>query len=85
MPFVYAACPVCVTISVHSDQFQNFTKLHALTLAACSYALLYWKVLGKLQMLGILKATGGIFPFLQFRQFPPCQFSCWLLGINTKN
>ena len=33
------ACAVCVTIFSTGGKFQNFTELHALTLAACSYAL----------------------------------------------
>ena len=43
MPYVYAACPVCVTIFSTGGNFwpvSNFTELHALTPAACSYALL---------------------------------------------
>ena len=43
MPYVYAACPVCVTIFSSGGKFRpvpNFTELHALTLAAHSYALL---------------------------------------------
>ena len=43
MPYVYAACPVCITIFSTGGKFRpvpNFTELHALTLAAHSYALL---------------------------------------------
>ena len=43
MPYVYAACTVCVIIFSTSDKFRpvsNFTELHALTLAAHSCALL---------------------------------------------
>ena len=32
-----------LVLAVNSDQFQNFTKLHALILAACSYALLLYQ------------------------------------------
>ena len=45
--YVYAACTVRVTIFGTAGKFQpacNFTKLHALTLAACSYALLTYKI-----------------------------------------
>ena len=42
MAYVCAACPVRVTIFSTGGKFQpvsNFTELHALTLAARSYAL----------------------------------------------
>ena len=44
MAYVYAACTVHVTILSKDDKFQpasNLMELHALTLATCSYALLY--------------------------------------------
>ena len=44
MSTVYASCAVCVTIFSTDGKFwpvANFTKLHALTLAAHSYALLH--------------------------------------------
>ena len=43
MPYVYAACLVCVTIFSTGGKFRlvsNFTELHSLTLAARSYVLL---------------------------------------------
>ena len=43
MADVYTACAVCVTIFSTGSKFQlvsNFKELHALTLPACSYALL---------------------------------------------
>ena len=43
MPYVYAACPVRVTIFSTGGKFRpvsNFTELHTLTLAARSYTLL---------------------------------------------
>ena len=46
MAYVYAACTVCVTIFSTGGKFQtvsNFTELHALILAARSYALLAHK------------------------------------------
>ena len=49
MAYVYAACTVHVTILSKGDKFQpasNLMELHALTLANCSYALLYnmWRI-----------------------------------------
>lgn len=44
MAYVYAACPIHVIILSIGSKLQpvsNFTELHALTLAARSYALLY--------------------------------------------
>ena len=41
----YTACAVCVTIFSTGRKFHPvsiFTLLHALTLVACSYALLTW-------------------------------------------
>ena len=43
MAYVYAACAVCVTIFSTGGKFRsisNFEKLHALTLATHSHALL---------------------------------------------
>ena len=43
MPYVYAACPVHVTICSTGGKFRpvsNLMELHAVTLATCSYALL---------------------------------------------
>ena len=45
--FCYAACAVRVSIFSTGGKFRpvsNFTKLHVLTLAACSYALLVWYI-----------------------------------------
>jgi len=36
-----------LVLAVNSDQFQNFTKLHALILAACSYALLLYQTVSQ--------------------------------------
>ena len=47
MAYVYTACTVRVIIFGTGGKFQlacNFTMLHALTLAACSYALLTYKI-----------------------------------------
>ena len=40
MAYVYAACTVRVTIFSAGGKFSNFTELHVLTQAACSYVLL---------------------------------------------
>ena len=62
MPYVYAACAVCVTIYSTGGKFQPVsicTKLHALTLATRSYALLVqYRVQSYVKLCSVLYKPG---------------------------